>query len=95
MSNLVDRLVLSLGCGNKGQQIYNISVFKTFMHNYICEEAQIESQLIPKAKALVDVLWKNRGRDGIRVSAILSLLVPLKYHNLARAMVIYLLYRLK
>ncbi len=65
------------------------------MHNYICEDAQIEAQLIPKAKALVDVLWKNRGRDGIRVSAILSLLVPLKYHNLAKAMVVCILYRIK
>jgi hypothetical protein len=39
---------------------------------------------MPKAKALVDVLWKNRGRDGIRVSGLLALLVPLKYHPLAR-----------
>ena len=51
--NLVDRLVLSLGCGSKGQQIFNISVFKSFMHHYICEEAQIEAYLIPKAKAFL------------------------------------------
>lgn len=37
--NLVDRLVTALKYGSKGQQIFHISVFKSFVHNYLSDEA--------------------------------------------------------
>ena len=66
--------------GKKGQQIYHISVFKTFMHNYIVDETQIKSLVVPHAEDFASLLCANRGGDGIRVSALLALFVPPKYH---------------
>lgn len=62
---------------------------QVLMHNYITDPTQITTLLFPQAPALVEALWANRGRDGIRVSAILALLVPAKYHPLAREMVAF------
>ena len=73
-----------MGEGSKGRQIYHISVFKTFMHTYIVDEVQIQTLLLPKVKNFLDLLMTNKTGDGIRVSAILALLVPPQYHIIAK-----------
>lgn len=54
------------------------------MHNYILDEIQVSNLLLPQAQAFADIFQSNRGADGIRVSAILALFVPIKYHEVAR-----------
>lgn len=42
---------------------------------------------MPLVGAYSDLLMRNRGGDGIRVSALLALFVPDQYHCIAKAMV--------
>jgi hypothetical protein len=57
------------------------------MQNYIVNETQIETLLMPQAETFAVLLKSNRGGDGIRVSALLALFVPVRYHSLAREIV--------
>ena len=43
LKDLTGVLMDCLKRGSKGKQIYHISVFKTFMHNYIIDQVQIET----------------------------------------------------
>ena len=42
---------------------------------------------MPLVNTYSDLLMRNKGGDGIRVSAILALFVPDQYHCIAKAMV--------
>jgi hypothetical protein len=88
LKDLTGVLMDCLKRGSKGKQIYHISVFKTFMHNYIIDQVQIETLLKPHAEVFATLMQSNRGADGIRVSAILALFVPPKYHGLAQEIVL-------
>lgn len=88
LKDLTAVLVECLKQGSKGKQIYHLSVFKTFMHNYIVDETQIDTLLKPYASVFANLMQSNKGGDGIRVSAILALFVPVKYHTLAQEVVV-------
>lgn len=49
LKDLTSVLIDTLKQGSKGKQIYHLSVFKTFMHNYIIDETQIDTLLKPHA----------------------------------------------
>jgi hypothetical protein len=87
LAKIVPSLLSTLRIGNKGQQIFHISVFKTLMHTYILDATQVEVLLFPRADELVSYLWSNRGGEGIRVSAFLTLFLPTRYGGLLAEMV--------
>ena len=85
----------SLHIGKKGDQIYHISVFKNLLHTYVIDETLIESLLMPEVESFVSLFKLNKGGDGIRVSALLALFVPVKYHTIAKEIVFLVLFRQK
>lgn len=87
LNKIVPALLSTLKIGNKGQQIFHISVFKTLMHTYILDAAQIEDLLVPRAEELINYLWSNKGGEGIRVSAFLTLFLPIRFSPLLNEMV--------
>ena len=87
LSNIVPALLSTLKIGNKGQQIFHISVFKTLIHTYMLDAGQIEDLLIPRAEELINYLWSNKGGEGIRVSAFLTLFLPIRFGPLVCEMV--------
>lgn len=87
LNKIVPALLSTLKIGNKGQQIFHISVFKTLMHTYILDAAQIEDLLVPRAEELINYLWSNKGGEGIRVSAFLTLFLPIRFGPLLNEMV--------
>lgn len=93
LDKLVPAIISTLKIGRKGEQIFHISVFKNLMHTYILDPVQIENLLFPRAGDLVDYLWSNRGSEGIRVSAFLTLFLPIRYGILLAEMVTTSLFR--
>lgn len=87
LSKLVPALISTLKIGSKGQQIFHISVLKILIHTYILDPNQIENLLIPRAGDLNAYLWSNRGSEGIRVSAFLTLFLPVRFGILLAEMV--------
>jgi hypothetical protein len=83
----VPALISTLRIGTKGQQIFHISVLKTLMHTYILDPIQVQNLLIPRAGQLNAFLWSNRGSEGIRVSAFLTLFLPVRFGMLLAEMV--------
>lgn len=87
LNKIVPALLSTLKIGNKGQQIFHISVFKTLIHTYVLDAGQIEELLIPRADELINYLWSNKGGEGIRVSAFLTLFLPIRFGSLLNEMV--------
>lgn len=83
-------LINAMRQGNKGKQVYHISVYKNFMQMYITTPEQIQAIIVPLSGEFVKLLMMNKVGDGIRVSALLSLFVPNQYHIVAREMVVML-----
>jgi hypothetical protein len=88
LPELLPRMVAALRMGSKVQQVSHLSALKTFLHSYIVDAAQIEQLLLPCVDKLTDYIWAQRGSDGIRVSAFLSLFIPPRYANVILAMVL-------